>query len=142
MGAPRHDERAAAAAAAVAVHTQPGLDTPANAAVVALLRAQLAAGRQAAVSVAAYRHGRLIVHAWGGAGAREDTLFMAASVSKGCVATAMAVLHARGLLDYGAPVSTYWPDFAAAGKGGVTVEEVRAARERGSDAAAAAAAAL
>jgi CubicO group peptidase (beta-lactamase class C family) len=119
MGAPRHEEHAHA------VHSQPGLDTPANAAVVALLRAQLAAGRQAAVSVAAYRHGRLIVHAWGGAGAREDSLFMAASVSKGCVATAMAVLHARGLLDYGAPVCTYWPAFAAAGKAGVTVEEVR-----------------
>ena len=105
------------------VHTDSSLDTAANAAVVALLRQQVAEGRQAGVAVAAFRHGRLIAHAWAGDGVRADTLFMAASVSKGCVAAALAVLHSRGLLDYAAPVSKYWAAFAARGKAEVTVEQ-------------------
>ena len=105
------------------VRTEPGLDTAANDAVVRLLRQQLADGRQAGVAVAAYQHGRLLVHAWGGPGVGADTLFMAASVSKGCAAAALAVLHSRGLLDYSQRVSTLWPAFAAQGKADVTVEQ-------------------
>jgi CubicO group peptidase (beta-lactamase class C family) len=43
------------------------------------------------------------------------------SATKGLVALCFLMLHDRGLLDYDAPVATYWPEFAAVGKGGVTV---------------------
>jgi hypothetical protein len=33
-------------------------------------------------------------------------------VTKGMTATALAVAHARGLLDYDTPVAAYWPEFA------------------------------
>jgi CubicO group peptidase (beta-lactamase class C family) len=36
----------------------------------------------------------------------------------------MAVLVGRGLLDYAAPVASYWPEFAANGKGALTVADV------------------
>jgi CubicO group peptidase (beta-lactamase class C family) len=121
MGAPP-----AAASAPVVVHCQPGVDSAAQRAVVELLRAQLAEKRQEGVAVAAYRHGKLLVSAWAGAGVQRDTLFMAASVSKGVTAAALAVLHSRGLLDYTAPVCRYWPAFAANGKEDITVEQARA----------------
>src|SRR4029450_14033643 len=37
---------------------------------------------------------------------------------------ALAVAHARGLLDYDTPVATYWPEFAEAGKAAITVRQV------------------
>jgi CubicO group peptidase (beta-lactamase class C family) len=107
------------------VHTEPSLDNAANAAVAQLLRTQLAEGRQEGVAVAAYLNGKLIVSCWAGEGVSDDSLFMAASVSKGCVATVLAVLSSRGLLDYTARVSSVWPAFAQAGKQNITVEQVR-----------------
>jgi CubicO group peptidase (beta-lactamase class C family) len=41
---------------------------------------------------------------------------LAFSVTKGMTATALAVAHARRLLDYDAPVAAYWLEFAEAGK--------------------------
>lgn len=99
------------------------IDTPANAAVVALLRKQVAAGDHHGVAVAAFLNGVPIVHAWAGPGVHARTLFMGASVAKGCTAAALAVLHSRGLLDYTARVSSVWPDFQRNGKGDVTVEQ-------------------
>ena len=46
------------------------------------------------------------------------------SGTKGVVATIAAILIDRGLLDPTAPVASYWPEFAAAGKGRVTVAHV------------------
>ncbi|MFE4539307.1 serine hydrolase domain-containing protein [Streptomyces scopuliridis] len=43
------------------------------------------------------------------------------SISKGVAAVTLAVLHARGLLDHDERAAAYWPEFAAAGKGDVTV---------------------
>jgi CubicO group peptidase (beta-lactamase class C family) len=37
---------------------------------------------------------------------------------------AMALAHSRGLLDYEERVSTYWPEFAQQGKGGITVRQL------------------
>jgi CubicO group peptidase (beta-lactamase class C family) len=44
------------------------------------------------------------------------------STSKGVTACCTALLESRGQLDYAAPVARYWPEFAQAGKGAVTVE--------------------
>ena len=71
------------------------------------------------VQVAAYLDGELIVDAWTGtadpAGSGRlvdgDTLFTAFSVTKGVTSTALAVLAERGLVDYDAPVTDYWPEY-------------------------------
>ena len=72
--------------------------------------------------------GEPVVDLWGGfgdaAGARpwaRDSLVNVWSTTKGVVAIAIAMLVDRGGLDYEAPVARYWPAFAAAGKGGMTV---------------------
>lgn len=53
----------------------------------------------------------------------EDTLFTTFSCTKGVVASAVHILAERGLIDYGRPVAEYWPAFAEAGKGSVSVAQ-------------------
>lgn len=67
--------------------------------------------------------GRTVVDLWGGwkDGARQrewqhDTIVCMMSVSKGITGMAFSLLVDRGLVDVGAPVATYWPEFAANGK--------------------------
>ena len=48
------------------------------------------------------------------------------SCTKGLVSTLAARLVQEGRLDYAAPVSRYWPEFAASGKGSVTVGQALA----------------
>lgn len=80
---------------------------------------------------AVYRDGRKVVDLWGGyrdgiarAPWREDTMVNVFSTTKGVASFAVALAHARGLLDYDRPVSAYWPEFAAEGKEGVTVRQL------------------
>lgn len=53
-----------------------------------------------------------------------ETLVTMFSTTKGVASMAVAVAHARGLLDYDEPVATYWPEFGTAGKGSVTVRQL------------------
>jgi CubicO group peptidase (beta-lactamase class C family) len=53
-----------------------------------------------------------------------DTLVNVFSVGKGILAACLARLIGQGRLDPGAPVSGYWPEFAAAGKRDVTVRQL------------------
>jgi CubicO group peptidase (beta-lactamase class C family) len=83
----------------------------------------------AAVSV--FHHGRKVVDLWGGvadaASGRpwaEDTIVLVYSSTKGVTAVLANLAIERGLLDPDAPVATYWPEFAAAGKDAVTVRQV------------------
>jgi CubicO group peptidase (beta-lactamase class C family) len=82
------------------------------------------------VQVSAYVGDRLIVDEWtgeiseSGAPVSGDTLFNVFSVSKGVVATAIHLQAERGLLDLDAPIATYWPEYAANGKEGITVRHV------------------
>jgi CubicO group peptidase (beta-lactamase class C family) len=48
------------------------------------------------------------------------------SSSKGVAACCLALLNSRGQLDYGAKVSTYWPQFGQNGKAEVTVAQLLA----------------
>ncbi|HET9600607.1 MAG TPA: serine hydrolase domain-containing protein [Acidimicrobiales bacterium] len=74
--------------------------------------------------------GQVVADLW--AGTRDergrpweaDTACLVASGTKGVVATAMAMLLERDLLELDAAVSRYWPEFAAAGKEGVRVADV------------------
>ncbi|MDQ6836180.1 MAG: beta-lactamase family protein [Actinomycetota bacterium] len=79
---------------------------------------------------AAYLRGECVVDLWGGyrdAHGRpweRDTLVMVYSTSKGLAAMTVALAHSRGLLDYDAPVATYWPQFAHHGKAQITVRQL------------------
>jgi CubicO group peptidase (beta-lactamase class C family) len=87
-------------------------------------------GAVGGMAVAVYHHGELVVDAW--TGVRDDagdpwtrdTMSMSFSTTKGVVATIVHRLVDQGLLDYDEPVATYWPEFAAAGKGGITLRHL------------------
>ena len=105
-------------------------DSAANTAIQQLLERQVAEGRQVGVQVCAYQNGKPVIDAWAGTmgpddqrPVRPDSLFLSFSVTKGVTATAIHVLADRGLLDYDAPVAKYWPEFAANGKGELTVAQ-------------------
>lgn len=93
-----------------------------------LLDEQVASGEEIGLQAAVYIDGELMVDVWAGVadettGRKVDgeTLFTSWSTTKGFVATCIHILADRGLLDYDAPVATYWPEFGANGKESVTV---------------------
>ena len=101
-----------------------------NAKVQGLLDAAVADGRHRGLQAAAYRDGALIVDAWAGTlgpgddrPVQADSLFSSYSTTKGVAAAALHLLADRGLLQYDAPVATYWPAFAANGKAEITVAQ-------------------
>ncbi|MGW2815503.1 serine hydrolase domain-containing protein [Streptomyces sp. NPDC001415] len=74
-------------------------------------------------AVAVYRDGRKVVDLWAGTKDVDgtapwalDTAQIVRSATKGVAAAVPLLLHQRGRLDLDAPVSTYWPEFKAAGK--------------------------
>lgn len=82
-------------------------------------------------SFAAVCDGELVVDLWGGiADLRtgrpwdSDTLQLIFSGTKGLVAVCLLILADRDQLDLDAPVRFYWPQFAPAGKAGVTVRQI------------------
>lgn len=82
-------------------------------------------------AVAVYQDGEKVVDLWGGHkdAARsvpwaEDTIVIMNSLSKSMCALSVHMLIDRGLVDFDAPVATYWPEFAQAGKSGVLVRHV------------------
>ncbi|MEN9935388.1 MAG: hypothetical protein RLZZ387_1967 [Chloroflexota bacterium] len=90
----------------------------------------VASGEELGLQVAAYVDGRLVVDAWAGLADEAtgrpvdgETLFTSWSTTKGFAATCVHILADRGRLSYDAPIATYWPEFAAAGKEGVTVRQ-------------------
>tara|TARA_R110002072_G_scaffold172974_3_gene327440 strand:- start:641 stop:1759 length:1119 start_codon:yes stop_codon:yes gene_type:complete len=52
---------------------------------------------------------------------QDDTLVAVFSTGKAITAVVMAWLVDQGLVDYDAPIADYWPEFAAHGKGRITV---------------------
>lgn len=82
-------------------------------------------------AVTAYWRGEKVVDLWGGSRSpdgddpwNEDTMVVVMSTTKGMAAMTLAVAAARGWLDYDAPVSLYWPEFAQNGKAAVTVRQL------------------
>ncbi len=79
-------------------------------------------------SVGVYVDGEQKVDLWGGladaaSGARwqQDTVAIVYSVTKGATATLAWLLAQRGELDFDAPVTAYWPEFAGGGKADMPV---------------------
>jgi CubicO group peptidase (beta-lactamase class C family) len=96
-----------------------------------VLAASLASGGDVGASLCVHVGGAKVVDVWGGAFARDgsgtygpDTLQLVYSTTKGLAAVCIAMLVDRGVLDYDARVADYWPEFAAAGKGDITVAQV------------------
>ena len=55
---------------------------------------------------------------------QEDTIVNVYSTTKTMAGTCMLMVADRGLVDFDAPVATYWPEFAANGKEAVLVRHV------------------
>lgn len=82
-------------------------------------------------SAAVYLHGEPVVDVWGGFADAErtvawesDTLVNVMSTTKPMTALCALILADRGELSLSAPVSTYWPEFAAASKETVLVRHL------------------
>lgn len=88
-------------------------------------------GVERGLQVAAYLDGEQVVDAWAGIAdpatgrsVDDETLFTVFSCTKGVTATVIHQLAERGILDYDAPVASYWPAFGTHGKERITVRHV------------------
>lgn len=89
------------------------------------------AGTGGGIAFAAYSGGEPLVDLWGGVADprdgtpwAEDTVTVLFSGTKGLTATVLALLVDDGVVDPDERVATYWPEFAAAGKGDVRVHHL------------------
>ncbi len=87
--------------------------------------------REVGAACSVYLRGRRVVDLWGGladrsAGKpwREDTLALVFSATKGVSAICVHRLAERGELALDAPIAELWPEFAARGKGAITLRQV------------------
>ncbi|MGJ9423462.1 serine hydrolase domain-containing protein [Aeromicrobium sp. CF3.5] len=96
-----------------------------------LLADSVASGADRGASVCVVHEGRTVVDLWHGSADPEatvpwqsDTIVPVWSITKVMANLCVMMLVDRGLIDVDAPVATYWPEFAAAGKEAVTVAHV------------------
>jgi CubicO group peptidase (beta-lactamase class C family) len=94
----------------------------------AVFEKNFADGREVGAAFAAYHRGEKVVDLWGGIADKhsgrpwgEDTMVLVYSTTKGATAMCAHKLAQEGKLDFDAPVASYWPEFARAGKEKVTV---------------------
>ncbi|MFG3254896.1 serine hydrolase domain-containing protein [Streptomyces sp. NPDC048172] len=73
-------------------------------------------------------HGRPVVDLWTGPEVSGDSLFALYSSGKGAAHLVTALLVQDGVLDLDRPVARDWPEFAAAGKAGLTLRDLMAHR--------------
>ncbi|MCT7351885.1 beta-lactamase family protein [Streptomyces sp. 15-116A] len=71
----------------------------------------------------AYLHGRRVVDLWS-AGSGPDTLYGVHGSTKGAAFLVVAVLVQDGTLELDRKVTYYWPEFAAEGKGMLTLRDL------------------
>ncbi|MEV5352381.1 serine hydrolase domain-containing protein [Streptomyces sp. NPDC052693] len=74
----------------------------------------------------AYVHGRRVVDLW--AGTEADALYGVFSSTKGAAYLVAALLVQDGTLELDRKVTYYWPEFAAEGKGALTLRDLLAHR--------------
>ncbi|MGK5627394.1 serine hydrolase domain-containing protein [Streptomyces sp. URMC 123] len=90
--------------------------------------AVLAADPGHAAQLAAHVGGERVVDLWGGPGMTADCLLGVFSSTKGAAYLVTALLAQDGTLALDRTVRHYWPEFAAEGKGAITVRELLAHR--------------
>ncbi|MFF3299146.1 serine hydrolase domain-containing protein [Streptomyces sp. NPDC002908] len=74
--------------------------------------------------LAVHHHGRRVVDLWAGEGIAGDSLPAVYSSTKGAAHLVVALLIQDGTVDPDRTVASYWPEFAAEGKGELTVREL------------------
>jgi CubicO group peptidase (beta-lactamase class C family) len=123
--------RGAAISAARATTQVNGMVAPGFEEVRAEFERNFAERGEIGAAVAAFWRGRKVVDLWGGHRTpegnepwKEDTMVVVMSSTKGLSAMTLAVANARGWIDYDAPVTRYWPEFAQNGKAAVTVRQL------------------
>jgi len=96
-----------------------------------VFRRNMTSDQEIGAAVAVCRDGVKVVDLWGGfrngitkAPWEHDTLVNMFSTTKGVASLAVAVAAARGIISYDAKVADYWPEFAQASKGEVTVRQL------------------
>jgi CubicO group peptidase (beta-lactamase class C family) len=96
-----------------------------------VLERLLKTGADVGASAAVFIDGEPVVDIWGGyfdeARTRpweRDTIVNNFSTTKTMTALAVLALADRGVVDFNAPVSKYWPEFAAEGKGEIEVRHL------------------
>ncbi len=93
-----------------------------------LLNQLVADGKERGVQAAAYLDGKLVVNASAGIAdvrtqkpVTNETLFPVFSTTKGIAATLLHLLVERGQITYDTRIADCWPEFAAHGKGEITL---------------------
>ncbi|GGW38886.1 serine hydrolase [Streptomyces lucensis JCM 4490] len=76
----------------------------------------------------AYVRGRCVVDLWAGEGVAGDSLYAVHSATKGAAHLVAALLVQDGTLELDRRVTYYWPEFAAEGKGALTLRDLLAHR--------------
>ncbi|CAN5413060.1 serine hydrolase domain-containing protein [soil metagenome] len=114
----------------VAHHETGGFAEPGYGAVADAFRENFDRGDVGA-ACALYVDGELVVDLWGGVADprtnrpwERDTVAIVFSVTKGVASIAAQMLVERGELELDVPVTTYWPQYGAAGKEQTTVRDV------------------
>ena len=92
---------------------------------------QLLSGEDVGASIAVYLRGELVADIWGGYADEAlttpwecDTILNVWSVTKTMTFLVALMLSDRGQLDFHAPVTKYWPEFAQQGKDAIEVRHV------------------
>jgi len=105
--------------------------TPRFAAVRAALKENFASRDEIGSAVCVYHQGEKVVDLWGGhlEAARtrpwqSDSMCLMYSLGKAMCALSVHILADRGAVDLEAPVATYWPEFAQAGKADIKVRHI------------------
>jgi len=102
---------------------KPGYET-----VERMFRKNVATGRERDAQLCVYVDGEKVVDLWGSACGDKsydgDSLQCVFSSTKAVCAVGVAQLVDRGLLDYHAPITTYWGQFGQAGKQHLRLEDV------------------
>lgn len=92
--------------------------------IVDTLDGYLAADSDLSFQVAAFHDGLPVLDAWGGPHLGEDSVIVPYSVTKNTIGLSIGLLLERGEIDLDERVARYWPEFASAGKHGVTVRQL------------------
>lgn len=107
------------------------LDTAALKEVERLFFRQITDGVHPGAQLAVYHQRRLVLDLWGGLAdtqqcraVERDTMFVLFSTTKPLASMALHLLIEREKAQLDAPVATYWPEFAANGKAGVTIRHI------------------
>ncbi len=86
-------------------------------------------------ALAMYVDGVKVIDVWagwkdfeGGERWQSDTVAMSFSATKGVASTVVHSLVDEGVLSYDEPLATWWPEFAAHGKHGITLREIMSHR--------------